>query len=400
MHKVLLCVTGGIAAYKAPHIVRGFVGPEFDVRVVLTERAEAFVSPMVLAALSKNKVWRDRDFLVPHDDGTIPHIDLAQWADLLVVAPCTADAAARLASGRAEHLADAVILAAKAPVLVFPAMNVQMLNHRTTRRNLASLCEMGYGIVKPDSGYLACGTEGEGRLPDREVILDEAKKALSVKDMKGLSVAVTAGPTREFWDPVRYISNPSSGKMGYALARTAWYRGASVELISGPVSLPRPQYVRFTPVTTALDMMDAARKAMEECDVMVKAAAVGDFRFSSVSANKIKRQGMTKIQVSMEANPDIAAYLGSVKRKDQILVGFAAETDDMVNNAIKKMNAKGLDMIVANNISEKGSGFGSDSNHGVILDSGGSSFRFSGEKDVVANFIWDRVLCLREKIHR
>ncbi len=398
MNKILLCVTGGIAAYKAPHIVRGFVQLGFDIRVVLSEAAEAFVSPMVLSTLSKNRVWRDGDFLSLEGGSQIPHISLAEWADLVIVAPCTAETMARLASGGAGHLIDGIVLATRAPILVFPAMNVNMLNHPATKRNMAILEEMGYGIIDPDSGDLACGYEGQGRLPDREVILEEAKRALCRKDMEGLSVAVTAGPTREFWDPVRYMSNPSSGKMGYALARAAWYRGASVELISGPVSLPRPHFVRFTPVISALDMMEAAQKSMEKCDVMVKAAAVGDFRFASTSDKKIKRNGTQEIEVPLISNPDIAAKLGAIKRNGQILVGFAAETNDMVSNAIKKLKAKGLDLIVANDVSEEGSGFGSDTNHVVIFDSQGGSVDFSGAKESVADVIWDEVLRLRGKI--
>lgn len=396
MSNVLLCVTGGIAAYKAPHMVRGFIESGWNLKVLLTKNAERFVSPLVLEALSKDKVWREEDFLVPQG-GAIPHIDLARWADLILVAPCTAETGARLAGGRGERLMESVILASKAPVLIFPAMNVQMLNHPSARRNFQILKDMGFSVIDPDSGYLACGTQGQGRLPGRDVILDEAKRAISKKDMKGLAVAVTAGPTREFWDPVRYISNPSSGKMGYSLAKTAWYRGADVQLISGPVSLPRPHFVKFTSVTTALEMLEEASKAMENCDVMVKAAAVGDFRFKSMSENKIKRRGLSEIQVSLVSNPDIASHLGSMKKPGQTLVGFAAETDHMVQNALEKMKSKALDMIVANDISEPGRGFASDFNSGVILDSRGGSFDFSGEKDKVSDLIWDRVLALREK---
>lgn len=394
---VLLCVTGGIAAYKAPHMVRGFVQLGWDVKVILTESAEAFVSPMVLATLSKNRVWMDRDFLSVEGGSQIPHISLAEWADLVIVAPCTADSASRLANGGGGKLMDSTVLATKAPVLVFPAMNVNMLYHPATRDNLKKLEVLGYRVIDPDSGDLACGYEGQGRLPDREAIIEEAKRAVSKRDMEGLSVVVTAGPTREFMDPVRFISNPSSGKMGYSLAKTAWYRGADVELITGPVSLAVPHGVRVTKVVSAQDMMESAMKSMDGCDVMVKAAAVGDYRFASVSDKKIKRKGIDSVQVTMVNNPDIAAKLGAMKRPDQTLVGFAAETDNLISNATDKLKSKGLDMIVANDLTEEGSGFNSETNNVTVLDGGGLSERLSGTKEEVADLIWDRVLELRGK---
>ncbi|NCC95246.1 MAG: bifunctional phosphopantothenoylcysteine decarboxylase/phosphopantothenate--cysteine ligase CoaBC [Synergistales bacterium] len=394
---VLLCVTGGIAAYKAPHIVRGFVQLGWDVRVILTESAEAFVSPMVLATLSKNRVWVEKDFLSVEGGSQIPHISLAEWADVVIVAPCSADTASRLAIGGGGRLMDSAVLATKAPVLVFPAMNVNMLYHPATRENLDRLVALGYTVVDPDSGDLACGYEGQGRLPDREVILEEAKRALSVKDMDGLSVVVTAGPTREFMDPVRFISNPSSGKMGYALARTAWYRGADVELITGPVNLTPPHGVKVSPVISAQEMLDSAVSAMGGCDIMVKAAAVGDYRFSSVSEKKIKRKGLDVMEVSLINNPDIAATLGSVKRPDQTLVGFAAETDNLTLNATEKLKSKGLDMIVANDLTEEGSGFGSNTNRVIMLGVEGVLREMAGDKEIVADGIWDQVLELRGK---
>ena len=394
---VLLCVTGGIAAYKAPHIVRGFVQLGWDVRVILTESAEAFVSPMVLATLSKNRVWVEKDFLSVEGGSQIPHISLAEWADVVIVAPCSADTASRLAIGGGGRLMDSAVLATKAPVLVFPAMNVNMLYHPATRENLDRLVALGYTVVDPDSGDLACGYEGQGRLPDREVILEEAKRALSVKDMDGLSVVVTAGPTREFMDPVRFISNPSSGKMGYALARTAWYRGADVELITGPVNLALPHGVKVSPVISAQEMLDSAVSAMGGCDIMVKAAAVGDYRFSSVSEKKIKRKGLDVMEVSLINNPDIAATLGSVKRPDQTLVGFAAETDNLTLNATEKLKSKGLDMIVANDLTEEGSGFGSNTNRVIMLGVEGVLREMAGDKEIVADGIWDQVLELRGK---
>nr|WP_321499213.1 bifunctional phosphopantothenoylcysteine decarboxylase/phosphopantothenate--cysteine ligase CoaBC [uncultured Dethiosulfovibrio sp.] len=394
---VLLCVTGGIAAYKAPHMVRGFVQLGWEVKVVLTDSAEAFVSPMVLATLSSNRVWMDRDFLSVEGGSQIPHISLAEWADVIIIAPCTADTASRLAVGAGGKLLDSTVLATKAPVLVFPAMNVNMLNHPATRENLKKLQELGYEVIDPDSGDLACGYEGQGRLPDREVIVEEAKRAVSVRDMEGLSVVVTAGPTREFMDPVRFISNPSSGKMGYSLAKTAWYRGADVELITGPVSVSSPHGVRVTKVVSALDMMDAAVESMAGCDIMVKAAAVGDYRFTSVSEKKIKRKGTDSVEITMINNPDIAAKLGSIKKSDQTLVGFAAETDNLLSNATEKLKSKGLDMIAANDLTEEGSGFDSETNKVTLLDREGSLKKISGTKEDVADMIWDRVLEIRGK---
>lgn len=392
---VLLCVTGGIAAYKAPHIVRGFVQLGWDVKVILTESAEAFVSPMVLATLSSSRVWMEEDFLSVEGGSSIPHISLAEWANVVIVAPCSAETASRLARGGGKKLMDCTILATKAPVVIFPAMNVNMLNHPATMENLKKLEQFGYLVVDPDSGDLACGYEGKGRLPDREVIVEEAKKAVSDKDMDGLSVVVTAGPTREFMDPVRFMSNPSTGKMGYALAKTAWRRGAKVELITGPVDLTPPHGVKVTKVVSAQDMMDSAVRAMNDCDVMVKAAAVGDYRFASMSDRKIKRKGTDVVEVSLINNPDIAAFLGSMKRPDQTLVGFAAETDNLRSNATEKLRSKGLDMIVANDLTEEGSGFGSDTNHVTLLGLKGMLNDISGDKENVADGIWDQVLELR-----
>ncbi|MCF4150328.1 bifunctional phosphopantothenoylcysteine decarboxylase/phosphopantothenate--cysteine ligase CoaBC [Dethiosulfovibrio sp. F2B] len=394
--RVLLCVTGGIAAYKAPHLVRGFIRSGWEVKVVMTEASEAFVSPMVLATLSHNRVWRDRDYLSDESGWHIPHISLAEWADVIVIAPCTADTAARLAIGNASKVMDGAVLASKAPVVVFPAMNVNMLDHNATRRNLDTLESMGYVVVDPDSGDLACGYEGRGRLPDVDVIVAEVERALRPKDLAGLSVVVTAGPTREFLDPVRYISNPSSGKMGYAIAKEAWYRGAEVRLISGPVALEPPHGIQVIPVTSAEDMLEAAIRAMDDCDVMVKAAAVGDYRFVSRSEHKIKREGKSEVSFSMVANPDIAATLGKMKKTGQILVGFAAETDDLKENALRKLRSKGLDLIVANDLTEPGSGFGTDTNRVTIFDVQGNPKEIQGDKTEVAGVIWDEVLLRRE----
>ncbi len=392
--RILLCISGGIAAYKTPHIVRGFVQSAWEVIVVLTESARAFVSPMVLATLSKNRVWGDGDYL-NHETGSIPHIHLAEWADAVVVAPCTAESAARLAAGHGKHLMDGILLATRAPVVVFPAMNVNMLHHGATVRNLALLRDMGYRVIDPDDGDLACGYQGAGRLPEVDGVVHEVRRVLTHQDMAGMTVTVTAGPTREYLDPVRFISNPSTGKMGYALAQDAWYRGASVTLISGPVSLPSPRGVRVVQVATALEMRDACVRSMAASNVMVKAAAVGDYRFPSRSERKIKREGRSEMTLAMVQNPDIAAELGAMKARDQILVGFAAETDDLQANAEKKLRSKNLDLIVANDLTKPGSGFGCDTNRVSLYDRFGRTTEVEGPKNLVARGIWDRVLALR-----
>lgn len=397
--KILFGVSGGIAAYKAPDLLHGWVKMGFEVETILTESAEAFVSPMVLSTLSKRRVWRERDFLSPEYGWQIPHIALTDWADIFVIAPCTGNVLRMAAEGDGATLLGAALLANEKPLLLFPAMNCKMLSSEAARRHMETLAARGAVVVDPDSGMLACGYEGKGRLPAASVINDYVKMALCTdKDLFGLRVAVTAGPTHEYIDPVRYISNPSSGKMGYAIARAAWQRGADVTLITGPTSLTRPAGIKIVEVVSADDMYEACMKASEEADVIVKAAAVGDYRAASRAGQKIKRGGAREFNLELVQNRDIAAALGRKKRPGQILVGFAAETQDVIENARRKMAEKNLDIVVSNDVLSKGAGFAVDTNVITILERGAEPLCFSGTKEEAADRLLDAVAARTAKL--
>jgi len=390
--RVLFGISGGISAYKAPQIVRALRSYNCEVEIILTEAAEKFVAPLVLSTLAERKVWRQSDFLNPEEGWKIPHIKLADWAEVAVVAPATANVLRRAALGEAETLLGAALLATRAPVLIFPAMNVHMWEHEATQEHVGRLRELGYFVFEPEEGELACGYEGKGRLPSVDVILEEIWRSLCPKkDLKGKHVLVTAGPTWEFIDPVRFLSNPSSGKMGYAMARTAWYRGAEVVLVSGPVGLPQPHWAHLVSATSAEEMGRAVMEHLSWADVIVKAAAVSDFRAEERKSQKIKRQGRDKLDLQLVQNPDIAAAVGLNKRQDQLLIGFAAESEDLLENARSKMARKGLDMIVVNDITAPGAGFASDTNVVKVLDPKGTIAELKGSKEAVADAIWEIV---------
>ncbi len=387
---MLFGISGGISAYKAPQIVRALRSYNCEVEIILTEAAEKFVAPLVLSTLAERKVWRQSDFLNPEEGWKIPHIKLADWAEVAVVAPATANVLRRAALGEAETLLGAALLATRAPVLIFPAMNVHMWEHEATQEHVGRLRELGYFVFEPEEGELACGYEGKGRLPSVDVILEETWRSLCPKkDLKGKHVLVTAGPTWEFIDPVRFLSNPSSGKMGYAMARTAWYRGAEVVLVSGPVGLPQPHWAHLVSATSAEEMGRAVMEHLSWADVIVKAAAVSDFRAEERKSQKIKRQGRDKLDLQLVQNPDIAAAVGLNKRQDQLLIGFAAESEDLLENARSKMARKGLDMIVVNDITAPGAGFASDTNVVKVLDPKGVIAELKGSKEAVADAIWE-----------
>lgn len=399
-HRLVLGITGGIAAYKGPEIVRAMKKNGLDVKVVLSKSAESFVSPMVLSTLSGNRTHQEQDFLSGEKGWEIPHIALAEWAEAIVIAPCTASMLQRAATGNGDTLLGALLLATRASVVLFPAMNVNMWEHSATRSNTRKVEELGYQIVVPDSGFLACGYEGKGRLPGTEVIVEETLRALCPqKDLTGKKVMVTAGPTWEFLDPVRFISNPSSGKMGFALARSAWLRGANVTVICGPTTTSPPYGVKVEHVTSAEEMLKAALRHAENSDIIFKAAAVGDYRSELTESGKIKRDSRDTLDLRLVQNPDIAAELGKRKRHGQILVGFAAETEEIIQNARGKMARKGLDFIVANDLTAEGAGFQSDTNTVSILASaGGPPLVLSGSKDEVAYRIIDTVLEIASSI--
>lgn len=387
---MLFGISGGISAYKAPQIVRALRSYNCEVEIILTEAAEKFVAPLVLSTLAERKVWRQSDFLNPEEGWKIPHIKLADWAEVAVVAPATANVLRRAALGEAETLLGAALLATRAPVLIFPAMNVHMWEHEATQEHVERLRELGCFVFEPEEGELACGYEGKGRLPSVDVILEEIWRSLCPKkDLKGKHVLVTAGPTWEFIDPVRFLSNPSSGKMGYAMARTAWYRGAEVVLVSGPVGLPQPHWAHLVSATSAEEMGRAVMEHLSWADVIVKAAAVSDFRAEERKSQKIKRQGRDKLDLQLVQNPDIAAAVGLNKRQDQLLIGFAAESEDLLENARSKMARKGLDMIVVNDITAPGVGFASDTNVVKVLDPKGAIAELKGSKEAVADAIWE-----------
>ncbi|MDR1134162.1 MAG: bifunctional phosphopantothenoylcysteine decarboxylase/phosphopantothenate--cysteine ligase CoaBC [Synergistaceae bacterium] len=396
--KILLGVSGGIAAYKTPDLVRAWLKQGCEVEVILTDMGASLVSPLALATLIKRRVWRDKDFKGDDMGWTIPHISLSGWADVLVVAPCTANVLRMAAVGDSSTLLGAAMLACEAPQIFFPAMNSHMWAHPATKTNAGTVASRGHRVIDPDSGPLACGYEGKGRLPSTEAILDETWYSLRAdKDCAGVNILVTAGPTREYIDPVRYISNPSSGKMGYAVAAEARYRGADVTLVSGPADLRVPSGVRFVPVTCAREMRDACMSALPDSDVIIKTAAVSDYRAKQFSPQKIKRGGAASVTLELEQNPDIALEIGYGKKPSQILVGFAAETQNVRENAISKIERKNLDLVVANDVTAPDSGFASDSNSVEIFFAqkyGMTPRTLSGGKWEVASGILDSITAI------
>lgn len=394
--KILLGISGGIAAYKTPELVRSWVRLGCEVEVILTEAARKLVSPLVLSTLSKRRAWIDADFLSDESGWKIPHITLADWADVLVVAPCTANVLRMAATGESGTLLGAAMLACTAPIVLFPAMNVHMWENPSTKDNARIARENGIVVIDPNSGDLACGYEGKGRLPSVEAILDETWSALRTeKDLAGKRVLVTAGPTHEYIDPVRFIGNPSTGKMGYALAAEARYRGADVVLISGPSSGRIPSGIRARRVVSADEMLTACLDELPDADIVIKAAAVGDYRVKNYSATKIKRGDSEELHLALVVNPDIAREIAERKRAGQILVGFAAETDDVEANARKKIESKGLDAVVANDVSGDDAGFAVETNRVRVFfaerHARAASREFFGSKWRIASGILDLI---------
>ena len=367
MTKITLGVTGGIAAYKAAELVRALQQQSFDVHAVMTRAAEEFIRPLSFASLTGHKVitslWAETE---PTPEQPIEHITAAQTTDLLLVAPATAHTLARFAHGLADDFLSTLYLATVAPVLVAPAMNVNMWNHAATQSNLALLRERGVQVIEPGSGYLACGMEGGGRLAEVPAIVDAALALLRRRgSLAGETVLVTAGGTREPVDPVRFIGNRSSGKMGYALAAAAVARGARVLLVTGPTALAPPRGCEVMQVVTAAEMSDAVLARLPEVTVVIKAAAVSDFRPVTPAPGKLKRSGTLTLE--LEPTEDIAQSVVERRKPGTIVVGFAAETEDLLANARAKLLRKGLDAIVANDVSQSDQGFESDHNAAVFL---------------------------------
>lgn len=367
--KIALGVSGGIAAYKAAEIVRLLQDRSIRVQVIMTRAAQEFVTPLTFAALSGEKVitsmFAAGEAHEPNIDSAIEHIAVAQSIDALVVAPATADILAHFAQGIASDFLTTLFLATTAPVIVAPAMNVNMWNHAATQANLEILRKRGVKIVEPGSGYLACGMVGAGRLAENESIVAAALEALGAsQDLNGDTVLITAGPTREKIDPVRYLTNRSSGRMGYALAEAALRRGARVLLVSGPTSIAAPGVVEVTRVESTEEMRDAVLKLLPQASIVIKTAAVADYRPKATAGQKIKRKGPMTLE--LEATPDILKEL-SAKKSGQIVVGFAAETENVLENARQKLVSKNLDAIVVNDVSRRGVGFDSDRNAVTVI---------------------------------
>ena len=396
MATVVLGVTGCIGAYKSCEVLRELQKRDIDVHVVMTQAATRFVTPMTFEALSHHPVFTDQWALGEQSD--IRHISLADAADLLLVAPATANILGKFARGIADDALSTLYTATLAPVVVAPAMNVNMFGHPAVVENLEILRDHGVAIVEPGEGYLACGWLGKGRLAEVPEIVEAALAALRRKtDLAGETVLVTAGPTVEDIDPVRFLSNRSSGRMGYRLAEAARARGARVVLVSGPTALPAPRGVDFVAVRSAEDMARAVADRVGPATIVVMAAAVADYRPAATAPTKVKKTD-GPASLDLVRTTDILRTLGQAKG-ERTLVGFAAETDHVLENAGKKLSAKNLDLIVANDVSREGAGFGGETNAAVLLDRDGGRVEVPlGSKRSLADAIWDRAIALRKKM--
>lgn len=388
---IILGVTGGIAAYKAADLASYLTQLGAKVHVILTKSAQEFISPLTFSALTGLPAAGD---LFSADYGPLKHIELATAADAFLIAPATANVIGKLAAGLADDLLTTTALAVTCPRLLAPAMNANMYAQQVVQENIALLCRRGWELIAPEAGRMACGAVGLGRLADKDKIVAFLRRSLGRKDLAGLKILVTAGGTREPLDPVRYLGNRSSGRMGYALAQVAWERSGEVILISGPTALVPPYGVRFIPVTTAQEMYEAVMDIFPEADIVVKAAAVADFRPANQAKEKIKKEEHEMLVLNLEPTPDILAALGRKKTR-QILAGFAAETQDLLANAKEKLKAKNLDLIVANDVSRRGVGFESDTNIVTLLFADGRQENLPEmDKYDVAHAVWDAICSL------
>lgn len=390
--RIIIGVTGSIAAFKVAGWVSNLSKEEARVAVIMTDSACRFVTPLTFAALSGERVYTD--LFARQDAEAIPHIQLAREADLLVIAPATAHTIARLAYGLADDLLTCAVLATRAPVLVCPAMNAQMYNHPAVQENVEKLKKFGYQILDPESGRMACKENGAGRLPEWEMAREVMLRSLTIPDLAGEKILITAGPTRESLDPARFLSNRSSGKMGYSLARTARRRGAEVTLITGPTALACPPDVNCVRVETAGEMHEAVLARCQQATVIVKAAAVSDFRPTVQFAGKVKKE-QAELHLPLEQTQDILKELGQLKEKAGfLLVGFAAESEDHVAAGEKKLKYKNLDLIAINDITSGHTGFEADTNQVTLLDNNGLSPLPLTTKEQTADLIWDHVVTM------
>lgn len=361
---IVLGVTGSIAAYKIASLASMLKKKQADVTVIMTQNATNFINPITFETLTGNKCLVDtfdRNFRY-----SVEHVALAKQADVFLVAPASANVIAKAANGLADDMLTTTLLACTCPKIVAPAMNTRMFQNEIVQDNLKRLEHYGMEVVHPASGYLACGDTGEGKMPEPEVLYEYIVKALTPKDMVGRHVLVTAGPTQEKMDPVRYISNHSTGKMGYAIAEQAMRRGADVTLVSGRVSIQPPIGVHVVPIVSAADMAQAVKDRADEQDIIIKAAAVADYRPADVSDEKVKKKD-DSLSIALERTEDILAFLGAHRREGQFLCGFSMETEHMIENSRAKLEKKNIDMIVANNLKQKGAGFGTDTNVVTLL---------------------------------
>ena len=361
---ILLCVTGGIAAYKAAEIIRLFKKDGADVRVIMTESAKEFITPLTLQAVSGNEI---HDSLLDlKAESAMGHIELAKWADIILIAPCTAESMAKIVHGRADDLMGAVILASKASIYIAPAMNTTMWLDKGTQANYQTLLSRGINLIGPDKGEQACGDIGPGRLVEPDKIINLIKSHLNKGPLSGKTVTITAGPTREQIDPVRYISNNSSGKMGYALAEAAVQEGAIVNLVSGPVVLAADKSINLFKINSASEMLEAVNTCMKSSDIFISCAAVADYKPSNYSDTKIKKENLDNLEINLEKNHDILSEVAE-QFSSAYIVGFAAETSNVNSNAKKKLDSKNLNMIISNDVSDTSIGFDSDENEVHVI---------------------------------
>lgn len=387
---VVLGVTGSIAAYKIANLASMLVKLHADVHVIMTENATNFINPITFETLTSNKCLVDtfdRNFQY-----NVEHVALAKRADLFMIAPASANVIGKIANGIADDMLTTTIMACKAPKLIAPAMNTNMFENPIVQDNMEKLKQYGYEIISPSTGYLACGDTGAGKLPSEETLLSYVIKELHYeKDMVGRKVLVTAGPTTEAIDPVRFISNHSTGKMGYAIAKCAMERGAEVTLITGKTAIPAPPFVKMIPVVSAKDMFEAVKEHFENADFIIKAAAVADYTPETVAVDKLKKSE-NDMSISLIRTEDILKYLGEHKKPNQVICGFAMETKDLLENARKKLESKKADMIVANNLKVAGAGFGTDTNVVTLIKKDEIKELPLLSKDEVAKSILDEML--------
>lgn len=390
---VLLGVTGGVAAYKSASLASKLVKAGAEVRVIMTEHATNFINPITFESLTGHKCivdTFDRNF-----EFQVEHVALAKKADVIMIAPATANIMAKLAHGLADDMLTTTVLASNAPKIIAPAMNTAMYENPLTQHNMELLRQYGMEVITPASGYLACGDTGAGKMPEPEDLYEYILKAIACpKDLKGLKILVTAGPTEESIDPVRYITNHSSGKMGYNIAKICMLRGASVTLVTGPTALSYPPFIEIIPVTTAREMYEAVTSKSDSMDIIIKAAAVADYRPAHVADDKIKKSD-SSMAIELEKTDDILKYLGTHKKEGQFLCGFSMETENMLENSRKKLKKKNLDMIVANNLKVSGAGFKGDTNVVTLITKDQEIELPLMSKEDVASNLMDHIVNVR-----